>query len=192
MVNPVVKRALDTWGEEAQMLMVVEEMSELMKEVLKRRFDKLTEQNKPDIILIDGGRGQLNAVHEILQGYNLDDITIIAISKGLDRNAGKEFYHVKGKESFSLEYRSSLAFYLQNWRDEAHRFAIGTHRKKRAKSIFKSKLDEIDGIGAKRKRDLLTFFGSADGVSGAGITDLLKVNGISKKTAEKIYNYFHK
>ncbi len=164
----------------------------MMKEVLSRRFDKLTPQNKPDVILIDGGLGQLNAVHEALKEYDLSDITVIAISKGIERNAGKEFYHIKGKESFALEYRSSLAFYLQNLRDEAHRFAIGTHRKKRAKSVFKSKLDEIDGIGAKRKRDLLVFFGSSDAISSAGVDDLLKVNGISKKTAEKIYNYFHK
>lgn len=164
----------------------------MMKEVLTRRFDKLTPQNKPDVVLLDGGLGQLNAVHDALQNYDLNDITIIAISKGVDRNAGKEFYHIKGKESFALEYRSGLAFYLQNLRDEAHRFAIGTHRKKRAKSIFKSRLDEIEGIGAKKKRDLLNFFGSADDVAGAGISDLIKVEGISKKTAEKIYNYFHK
>ena len=105
----------------------------MMKEVLSRRFDKLTQQNKPDVVLLDGGLGQLNAVHDALQNYDLNDITIIAISKGVDRNAGKEFYHIKGKESFALEYRSGLAFYLQNLRDEAHRFAIGTHRKKRAK-----------------------------------------------------------
>ncbi len=164
----------------------------MMKEVLRRRFDNLTEQNKPDVILIDGGLGQLNAVHEALKDYNLDDIYIIAISKGKERNAGKEFYHIKGKESFALEYRSSLAFYLQTLRDEAHRFAIGTHRKKRSKSISKSRLDEIEGIGAKRKRDLLIYFGSADDVAGAGTEDLKKVSGISKKTAEKIYNYFHK
>ena len=164
----------------------------MMKEVLKRRFDKLTKENKPDIILLDGGMGQLNAVYEALADYDLEGINIIAISKGPDRNAGKEFYHMKSKESFSLEYRSALAFYMQTLRDEAHRFAIGTHRKKRAKSVFKSRLDEIEGIGAKRKRDLLMFFGSADDVAGAGVSDLQKVKGISKKTAEKIYNYFHK
>lgn len=101
-------------------------------------------------------------------------------------------YHIIGKESFSLPYRSALAFYMQNIRDEAHRFAIGTHRKKRAKSIFKSRIDEIEGIGNKRKHDLLNHFGSAEEISQAGISDLIKVQGISKKTAEKIYNYFHK
>ena len=151
----------------------------------------MTPENKPDVILLDGGRGQLNAVHEALKDYDLDGIAIIGISKGPDRNAGKEFYHQKDKESFELEYRSPLAFYLQNLRDEAHRFAIGTHRKKRAKSMSKSSLDGIEGIGSKRKADLLKHFGSAQDVKEAGIADLQKVEGISKKTAEKIYNYFH-
>lgn len=163
----------------------------MMKEVLRRRFDKMTPENKPDVILLDGGRGQLNAVHEALSDYDLDGIAIIGISKGPDRNAGKEFYHQKGKESFELEYRSPLAFYLQNLRDEAHRFAIGTHRKKRAKSMYKSSVDDIEGIGAKRKGDLLRHFGSAQDVAEATVSDLMKVEGISKKTAEKIYNYFH-
>ncbi len=164
----------------------------MMKEVLLRRFEKMTPENKPDVILLDGGLGQLHAVHEVLKDYDLSDIAIIAISKGPDRNAGKEFYHMLGRESFALTYRSALAFYLQNLRDEAHRFAIGTHRKKRAKSMYKSKVDEIEGIGAKRKRDLLNHFGSADEIAQASIADLTKVNGISKKTAEKVYNFFHK
>lgn len=163
----------------------------MMKEVLIRRFERMSEENRPDVILLDGGVGQLHAVHEALADYDLQGITIIAISKGPERNAGKEFYHILGKESFSLPYQSSIAFYMQNIRDEAHRFAIGTHRKKRAKSIYKSTLDEIEGIGAKRKRDLLNFFGSAEQVREASLNDLMKVEGISKKTAEKIYNYFH-
>ena len=163
----------------------------MMQEVLKRRFAKMTSENKPDVILLDGGRGQLNAVHDILQEFDLTGITIIAISKGPERNAGKEFYHVLGQDSFALEYRSPLAFYLQNLRDEAHRFAIGTHRQKRAKSMLVSRLDEIEGIGAKRKRDLLGHFGSVEAISQAKVKDLQKVSGISKKTAEKIYNYFH-
>ncbi len=163
----------------------------MMKEVLARRFEKMTKENRPDVILLDGGRGQLNAVYESLQGFDLEGISIIAISKGPERNAGKEFYHMRGKESFALEYQSPLAFYLQNLRDEAHRFAIGTHRRKRAKSIYKSSLDEIEGIGARRKHDLLNYFGSAEEISQAEIKDLQKVAGISKKTAEKIYNYFH-
>lgn len=163
----------------------------MMREVLTRRFSKITEENKPDVIIIDGGLGQLNAVHEALSDFNLDDITVIAMSKGPERNAGRELYHIKGKPSFSLPFQSPLAFYLQNLRDEAHRFAIGTHRKKRAKSIYKSRLDEIEGIGAKRKKDLLNHFGSAEQISEASIGDIMKIEGISKKTAEKIYNYFH-
>lgn len=163
----------------------------MMKEVLLRRFAKMTPENKPDVILLDGGLGQLHAVHEALSDYDLSDIAIIAISKGPDRNAGKEFYHQVGKESFMLPYQSPIAFYLQNLRDEAHRFAIGTHRARRAKSIYKSRLDEIEGIGARRKRDLLNHFGSVEEISQSSMADLQKVAGISKKTAEKIYNYFH-
>ena len=163
----------------------------MMKEVLTRRFERMSNENRPDVILLDGGLGQLHAVHEALKDYDLSGIAIIAISKGPDRNAGKEFYHQVGKESFALPYQSAIAFYLQNLRDEAHRFAIGTHRKKRAKSITKSRLDEVEGIGAKRKRDLLNHFGSVEAISQALPKDIEKVEGISKKTAEKIYNYFH-
>lgn len=163
----------------------------MMKEVLLRRFERMAPENRPDVILLDGGLGQLHAVHEVLSGYDLSGITIIAISKGPERNAGKEFYHILGRESFALPYQSPIAFYLQNLRDEAHRFAIGTHRKKRAKSIYKSRIDDIEGVGAKRKRDLLNFFGSVEQIKEASLQDIMKVDGISKKTAEKIYNYFH-
>ena len=146
----------------------------MMKEVLTRRFNRMAPENRPDVILLDGGLGQLHAVHEALKDFDLTGISIIAISKGPERNAGKEFYHQLGKESFALPFQSPIAFYLQNLRDESHRFAIGTHRKKRAKSITKSRLDEVEEI------------------SQAGIKDIEKVGGISKKTAEKIYNYFHK
>ena len=164
----------------------------MMKEVLHRRFERMSEENRPDVILLDGGLGQLHAVHESLAEYDLSGISIIAISKGVDRNAGKEFYHQKGKESFALPYRSPIAFYLQTLRDEAHRFAIGTHRKRRAKSMTKSSLDDIEGIGAKRKKDLLHHFGSVDAIKDASVEDISKVSGINKKTAENIYNYFHK
>ena len=163
----------------------------MMKEVLSRRFARMDASNKPDVILLDGGKGQLSAVHECLKDYDLSDIAIIAISKGPDRNAGKEFYHMEGRESFSLPFQSPIAFYMQNLRDEAHRFAIGTHRKRRAKSIYKSRVDEIEGIGCRRKRDLLNYFGSVEEISQATVKDLQKVDGISKKTAEKIHNYFH-
>ncbi|MBR5599314.1 MAG: excinuclease ABC subunit UvrC [Alphaproteobacteria bacterium] len=164
----------------------------MMKEVLGRRFERMSEDNRPDVILLDGGIGQLTAVYDCLKEYNLDGISIIAISKGVDRNAGREFYHQQNKESFSLPYRSSIAFYLQKLRDEAHRFAIGTHRKKRAKSITKSSLDDIEGIGTKRKKDILNHFGSVSALKDATIDDIIKVSGISKKTAENIYKYFHK
>ncbi len=164
----------------------------MMKEVLTRRFNRMAPENRPDVILLDGGLGQLHAVHDALKDFDLCGIAIIAISKGPDRNAGKEFYHQVGKESFALPYQSPIAFYLQNLRDESHRFAIGTHRKKRGKSITKSRLDDVDGIGARRKKDLLNYFGSVEEIAQAGIKDIEKVSGISKKTAEKIYNYFHK
>ena len=163
----------------------------MMQEVLHRRFERMSDENRPDVILLDGGLGQLHAVHEALSAYDLSGITIIAISKGPERNAGKEFYHILGKESFSLPFQSQIAFYMQNLRDEAHRFAIGTHRKKRGKSLFKSQIDEIEGIGAKRKNLLLNFFGSVEQIKSAGIADLMKVPTIDKKVAEKIYKYFH-
>lgn len=164
----------------------------MMKEVLSRRFSHMAPNNKPDVILLDGGLGQLHAVHESLKDYDLSDIAVIAISKGPERNAGKEFYHQIGRESFALPFASPLAFYMQNIRDEAHRFAIGTHRKKRAKSMFASELDEIDGIGRDRKKKLLNLFGSVEGIKQASLSELQKTEGISKKTAEKIFNYFHK
>lgn len=164
----------------------------MMKEVLSRRFNRMAPSNKPDVILLDGGLGQLHAVHESLKDYDLSGIAIIAISKGPERNAGKEFYHQVGRESFALPFASPLAFYMQNIRDEAHRFAIGTHRKKRGKSMFASELDEIEGIGRDRKKKLLNLFGSVEAVRQASLTELQKVSGISKKMAEKIFNYFHK
>ena len=119
----------------------------MMKEVLIRRFSHMEKENRPDVILLDGGLGQLHAVYEALEDYDLSSITIIAISKGPDRSAGKEFYHMIGKDSFALPFNSAIAFYMQNLRDEAHRFAIGTHRKKREKQIFRSQIDDIEGIG---------------------------------------------
>ena len=164
----------------------------MMQEVLTRRFERMSQDNRPDVILLDGGLGQLHAVYQCLQDYDLSGIAIIAISKGPERNAGKEFYHQIGKQSFALPFQSPLAFYMQNIRDEAHRFAIGTHRKKRAKSMFGSQLDEIEGIGADRKKKLLNHFGSLEAVRQATLPELQKISGISKKTAENIFNYFHK
>ena len=163
----------------------------MMKDVLTLRLEKMSPVNLEDVILLHGGLGQLHAVHEALKGFDLSGISIIAISKGPDRNAGKEFYHQMGKESFALPFQSPIAFYMQNIRDEAHRFAIGTHRKKRGKSVYKSRLDEIEGIGAVRKRDLLNYFGSVEEIAQASVKDLQKVSGISAKTAQIVYDYFH-
>ena len=163
----------------------------MMEEVLSRRFAKLTPENKPNVVIIDGGLGQLNAVYKALQEFDLDGVEIIAMSKGVERNAGKEFYHMREQESFALPFASPLAFYLQNLRDEAHRFAIGTHRKKRAKSTYQSQLDKVEGIGMRRKRDLLNHFGSVEQISQASAKDIEKVAGISKKIAENIYNFFN-
>ncbi len=163
----------------------------MMKEVLNRRFAHMTEENRPDVILIDGGQGQLNAVINALSAHNTEGITFIGIAKGPQRNAGKETYHLIGKEPFSLPYQSSLAFYMQNIRDEAHRFAISTHRHKRLKSVSKSSLDEIEDIGPKRKKQLLHHFGNVEAISQASVEDLCKIDGINKKVAQKIFNFFH-
>lgn len=164
----------------------------MMQEVLGRRFAKMTPENRPDVILLDGGLGQLHAVHAALKDFDISGIAIIAISKGPERNAGKEFYHQLGKESFALPFASPIAFYMQNIRDESHRFAIGTHRKKRGKSMMVSKLDAIEGIGSERKKALLNYFGSVEAVVQSELKDIEKVPGISKKTAEKVFIYFHK
>ena len=172
----------------------------MMREVISRRFKNFHQLDAddqknvwPDLLLIDGGLGQLNAVHQALEELGIfeDDLNVVAISKGPDRNAGREEFHSRKFKSFTLPHSDPTMHYLQRLRDESHRFAIGTHRSKRGKAMHKSILDEIDGIGAKRKKALLTFFGSADAVSNANVTELQKVEGISLQIAEKIYNHFH-
>ena len=163
----------------------------MMKEVLYRRLSKITPQNKPDIILIDGGIGQLNSVIEIATTLNINDIFFIAIAKGEKRNDGKETFHTQNQYNIEIPYNSPARYFLQNLRDEAHRFAITTHRKKRLKTSISSELDNIDNIGAKRKKALLNHFGGIENIKQATIKDLTNVDGISKKTAEKIYNHFH-
>jgi len=166
----------------------------MMEEVIKRRFRKnnsnLSNYNLPDLILIDGGRGHLNTVYKVLKEYQLDWIKVCAISKGVDRNAGREKFHLIGESSFTLKPNSLVMFFLQKLRDEAHRFAITAHRLKRKKSISYNQIDEIDGIGNTKKNALLQYFGSAKEVSKASIDDLIKVDGISKNVAQKIYNFF--
>ena len=170
----------------------------MMRQVIHRRFARAlkedpdrTSTNWPDLLLIDGGVGQLSAVHEALDGLGLDDLVVVAISKGPDRNAGREQFHRRGRQSFTLPQDSATMHFLQRLRDEAHRYAIGTHRAKRAKSEFTNPLDAVPGIGPKRKKALLAHFGSARAVAAAGLNDLEAVDGISKKFAQQIYDWFY-
>ena len=145
----------------------------------------------PDLVLIDGGKGQLSAARGVLEELGLTSVPLVGVAKGPDRDAGREHFHIAGRDSFMLEPRDPVLYFVQRLRDEAHRFAIGTHRAKRKKEMGVNPLDEVAGIGPARKRALLKHFGSAKGVSRAGITDLLTVEGISEAMAEAIYNHFH-
>lgn len=158
----------------------------MMKEVLERRFKGLTNETLPSLVIIDGGLPQLSAVKEIFAKLKLQ-IPFICMAKGENRNAGEEKYHLPNGKIIELKKASPLAFYLQRLRDEAHRFAITTHRAKRAKSVTKSRLDEIEGIGAKRKKALLNYFGSVEKIKQASIEDLMRVEGISKAVASSIW-----
>jgi len=144
----------------------------------------------PDLVLIDGGQGQLSAAQTVLDELGIRDIAIVGIAKGPDRNAGREHFFKRGRPSFMLEPRDPVLYFVQRLRDEAHRFAIGTHRAKRAKSIAANPLDEIAGVGAKRRRALLKHFGSAKAISRAGLADLQAVEGISAAMAQTIYDHF--
>jgi excinuclease ABC subunit C len=167
----------------------------MMREVLTRRFSRaIKEQDEaewPDIVLIDGGAGQLSAARAVLDDLGVQDVKLIAIAKGPDRDAGREWFHTDGMEAFQLPPRDPVLYFLQRLRDEAHRFAITTHRAGRSKAIRTSELDEIEGIGAARKRALLNHFGSARGVKMAGLTDLEAAPGISHETARRVYAHFH-
>ena len=170
----------------------------MMRQMIYRRFGRALKEdpnrdntNWPDLLLIDGGKGQINAVYEVLDELGINNVTAIGVSKGPDRNAGKEQFHKRGEESFTLQSGSSAMHYLQRLRDEAHRFAIGTHRIQRTKAQFKNPLDNVPGIGAKRKKALLNHFGSARSVTDAGIKDLQAVDGISANIAQQIYEWFH-
>ena len=148
--------------------------------------------DRPDLVLIDGGLGQLSVAREVLARFGLHDIALIGVAKGPDRDAGREHFHIPGHERpMMLEAKDPVLYFVQRLRDEAHRFAIGTHRAKRAKALGVNPLDEIAGIGQRRKRALLTHFGSAKAVSRAGIEDLKAVGGISADMARKIYDFFH-
>ncbi len=167
----------------------------MMSEVMRRRFSRLLKedgQNWPDLVLIDGGKGQLSAVTEALEELGvLARTTLIAIAKGPQRNAGRETFHMAGRAEFTLPPRTPVLYYLQRLRDEAHRFAIGTHRAKRKKQMHTSPLDDIAGIGAARKKALLGYFGSAKRIANAPQEDLARVEGVSKKLAKTIHEYFH-
>jgi excinuclease ABC subunit C len=171
----------------------------MMKEVLRRRFSRLVKEEeegegavRPDLVLIDGGAGQVAAVMEIMADLGVDDIPVVGVAKGPDRDAGLERFFIPGKPYFMLEPKSPVLYYLQRLRDEAHRFAIGTHRARRAIDMKKNPLDEIDGVGPSRKRALLHAFGSARGVSRASVEDLAKVEGVNQALAQRIFDFFRK
>ena len=170
----------------------------MMKEVLSRRFDRLLKEDPerksdmwPDLLLIDGGVGQVSVVAQIMAEMGVDDIAMIGVAKGVDRNAGKEEFHRPGKSPMALRMNDPVLYFVQRLRDEAHRWAIGAHRAKRAKGVSATPLDDISGIGASRKRALLAHFGSSKDVSRAGLSDLQAVAGISAAMAQKIHDYFN-
>ena len=170
----------------------------MMKEVLTRRFKRLLKDDPerqggtwPGLLLIDGGAGQVSAVRSIMEDLGVGDIPMVGVAKGLDRDAGKEEFHRTGKPVMALRHNDPVLYFIQRMRDEAHRFAIGTHRAKRAKAIGATPLDEVPGVGATRKRALLAHFGSAKAVSRANLADLKAVEGISGTLAQTIYDHFH-
>ena len=170
----------------------------MMREVLERRFARALKEDPertlgqwPDLVLIDGGAGQLAVAEAVLAELGVDDVPLAAIAKGPDRNAGRERFFVPGRPAFSLEPKDPILYFLQRLRDEAHRFAIGTHRARRQKAIGRSPLDEIAGIGPNRKKALLHHFGSAKAVARAGLSDLETVPGINAGVAKKVYDHFH-
>ena len=170
----------------------------MMREVLTRRFERAIKEDPerergvwPDLVVIDGGQGQLGVAQQVFAELGIEDVELLAVAKGPDRNAGRERFFRPGRPPRSLEPRDPVLYFLQRLRDEAHRFAIGTHRARRSKVIGRSQLDEVPGIGPRRKRALLHHFGSARGVQQAGLADLEAVEGISDTVARKIYDHFH-
>ena len=170
----------------------------MMREVLTRRFSRALREDPdreggtwPDLVIIDGGPGQLSVATEVLEELGIADQPVVSIAKGPDRNAGRERFHVPGRTPFSLPLQDPILYFMQRLRDEAHRFAIGGHRNRRTRDIGRSPIDEIAGIGAKRKRALLHHFGSAASVARAGLADLEAVDGISGTVAKRIYDHFH-
>lgn len=172
---------------------------DMMREVLERRFSRAQKEDPdktkgmwPDLVLVDGGKGQLSSAISVFEELGIENVPVAAIAKGPDRDAGREKIFLPEKtEPIQLGFKDPVLYFLQRIRDEAHRFAIGTHRAKRGKQIQKSILDEVPGIGAKRKKALLHHFGAAKAVSTAGVKDLEAVDGISRGIAKKIYDWFH-
>ena len=170
----------------------------MMREVFERRFGRALREDParagedwPDLVLIDGGAGQLSAAREIMEELGLDDLPLVAVAKGPDRDAGREWFHMAGREPFQLPLRDAVLFYLQRLRDEAHRFAITTHRAGRSKALTRSELDEVPGVAAAMKRKLLNHFGSARGVRQAGLADLEACPGVGPALARRIHDHFH-
>lgn len=170
----------------------------MMHEVLTRRFERLVREDPgresgawPDLVLIDGGAGQVNAAAAALAELGVEDVTLLGVAKGVDRDAGKEEFYRPGKAPFALSRTHPVLYFVQRLRDEAHRFAIGTHRAARAKATTRTPLDEVPGIGPGRKRALLAHFGSAKAVTRAGLPDLMAVPGISEAIAKTIHDFFH-
>ena len=167
----------------------------MMKEVLYRRFKRAIQEKDnflsfPDLVLIDGGKGQYSVARETMNELGLHDIPIVAIAKGKYRNSGNETFFHNGKE-FKFQKNDPTLFFLQRIRDESHRFAISAHRAKRKKGMTKSLLDQIQGIGSMRKRALLNHFGSARAIESASLDEIESVEGVEEKVAKKIYNFFH-
>ena len=170
----------------------------MMREVFERRFGRALREDParagedwPDLVLIDGGAGQLSAARQIMEELGLDDLPLVAVAKGPDRDAGREWFHMVGREPFQLPLRDAVLFYLQRLRDEAHRFAITTHRAGRSKALTRSELDEVPGVAAAMKRKLLNHFGSARGVRQAGLADLEACPGVGPALARRIHDHFH-
>jgi excinuclease ABC subunit C len=170
----------------------------MMKEVLTRRFERLLKEDPerksdawPDLLLIDGGAGQVSAVGEIMAELGVDDIPFVGVAKGIDRDAGKEEFYRPGEPAFALQRNDPVLYFIQRLRDEAHRWANGAHVAKRAKAVGATPLDEVPGVGAGRKRALLAHFGSAKAVARAGVEDLKQVEGISEAMAQTIHDFFH-
>jgi excinuclease ABC subunit C len=166
--------------------------------VLTRRFERLLKEDPertsdawPDLLLIDGGAGQVSVVAAIMAELGVDDIAMVGVAKGVDRDHGKEEFHRVGQRPFALRMNDPVLYFVQRLRDEAHRWAIGAHRAKRAKAVSATPLDDIPGVGAARKRALLAHFGSAKAVSRAAIPDLMAVDGISEPLARKISDFFN-